>query len=185
MAVQTVLTITHGLETIATIESKLQKQATKPHEAAISVSGFFNALNGGDRRGSWTSTVNSGDAVAAHGTITLSSFVATNTFTIGNQVFTCESSGATGQNQFNVGGSDTLSAAAAVVVINSNTKLNSWLLATNALGVITVTCLNAGVFGNSVPIAISAHGSVSGSGFLTSGADPATTSAAVTYHLGV
>ena len=184
MAVQTTLTITHGTEAIQTIVNRILKSPSKPHEQLSALMGYFNALNGGDRNGKVVAQVNSGDAVAAHGTITLSSFVATDTFTIGSETFTCEASGATGQNQFNVGGSDTLSAAAAVLVINANTHLAQSVSATSAAGVITVTSKVPGRIGNYIGLAISAHGSVSAA-TLASGADATTYSTQNTYHAGV
>lgn len=183
--VQTTITITHAKETIGTIQNKLLKPASKPKEEADAIRNYANSIAGGDRDAKLAVQVNSGDAVAAHGTITLSSFVATNTLTVANQTFTCESSGASGNNQFNVGGTDTLSAAAAVVAINAHPNLKPYITATSALAVITITSLIPGEIGNSIVIAISAHGSVSGSGLLTSGANATTYSAQNTYHLGV
>ena len=180
----TTITIKHNLETIGTVESKLLKQSTKPREQAIAIREFFNALAGASRDAVVTTQVNSGEAVAAHGTITLSSMVATDTLTVAAIVFTCETSGATG-NQFNKGASDTLTAAAAVIAINANTHLSPYIVATSNAAVITITSLIPGEIGNSIAIAISAHGSVSGSGLLTSGANATTYSSLNTYHLGL
>lgn len=176
--------IKHNREVMQTIKDKLLKPISKPREQAVDLRNFFNALAGGDRDALLTVQVNSGDAVAAHGTVTFASFVATNTFTIANQVFTAETSGATGQNQFNIGGSDTLSAAAAVVVINSNTHINQFVVASSSGAVITVTCLVPGEIGNYIALAISAHGSVSAA-TLASGANATTYSTSNVYHLGL
>lgn len=161
------------------------KSASKQKEQAVSLRNFFHALAGAEHNAKLAVQVNSGDAVAAHGTITLASFVATNTITVGSQTFTCESSGASGNNQFNVGGSDTLTAAAAVVAINAHPTLSPYILATSALAVITITSLVPGDIGNSIKIAVSAHGTVTGSGLLTSGANATTYSTSNTYHYGV
>lgn len=184
MAIQTVITLTHATETIGTIQNKLLKPASKPKEQADAVRNYFNALAGKDRSGLMVAQVNSGDAVKAHGTITFSSFTAADTFTIGSETFTCESSGASGNNQFNKGGTDTLSAAAAVAKINAHPNLSQTCTATNVGAVITVTSLVPGKIGNYINIAISAHGSVSASA-LASGADAATYSTQNTYHYGV
>lgn len=181
-AIQTVITITHGTEVIQTIKDKLLRQSAKPKEECIALSGFFNAFAGGDRVGKHTVQVNSGDAVTASGTITFASFAATNTFTIGKTTVTCVASGATGA-QFNVGGTDTLSAAAAVVLINSLPALQTVCTATSVGAVITVVSKPAGLVGNNIPLAISVNGSVSGA-FLASGLDALTYTATNTYRSG-
>ncbi len=184
MSVQSVITITHAKEVIQTVQDKVLGQPSKPREEANKLRNFMNALAGGDRDAKLVVQVNSGDAVKASGTITFSSFTAADTFTIGSETFTCEASGATGNNQFNKGGTDTLSAAAAIAIINAHPNLKQTVLASNLAGVITVTCIVPGKIGNYINISISAHGSVSGS-VLASGADAATYSAQNTYHLGV
>lgn len=184
MAIQTTITVTHRSESIQTIKDKLLKPASKPKEQATALHGFFNALRGGDRDGKLVVQVNSGDAVAASGTITLASFVATNTITVGSETFTCEASGASGNNQFNIGGSDTLTASAAVAVINAHPNLSQTVSASSSGAVITITAKVAGRIGNYIPLAISAHGTVSAS-TLASGADATTYSSQNSYHLGV
>lgn len=108
----------------------------------------------------------------ASGTITLSSLVATDTVTVNGVVFTAVASGATG-NQFNVGGTDTITAAnlAAAINASSTAKVINVVTAAAVAAVVTVTAVQPGLAGNMNTIAISAHGSVSGSGFLTAGTD--------------
>lgn len=182
--IQTTITITHAKEVIGTIKNKMLKPASKPKEQADALRNFMNALAGGDRDAKLVVQVNSGDAVKASGTITFSSFTGADTFTIGSETFTCENSGAAGNNQFNKGGTDTLSAVAAVAIINAHPNLLQTVIATNVGAIITVTCLVPGKIGNYVNIAISAHGSVSAA-VLASGADAVTYSSQNTYHLGV
>jgi phage tail sheath gpL-like len=100
------------------------------------------------------------NAVKASGTITLSSHVATNTVTVNGIPFTCVASGATG-NQYNVGADDTETAVNLAAALNANTTLDGMLVATSALGVVTVTALVPGELGNAITLAISANGSVS------------------------
>lgn len=100
------------------------------------------------------------NAVRATGTITLSSHVATDTVTVNGITFTCVASGATG-NQYNVGGSDTLTAVALAAALNANSTLDGMIVATSASAVVTITALDPGELGNAVTLAISAHGSVS------------------------
>lgn len=182
-AIKTVISITHGNESYQTIADRLLKSTTKPKEEAVSVRNFFHALAGTDRNGKFDVEINTGDAVAASGTITLSSFVATDTVTIGAVVLTCVASGATGA-QFNVGGTDTLTAVNLAAKINAYAPLNQIVSATSALGVVTLACLVPGTIGNQVALAISAHGSVSAA-HLASGAQATTYSSVVTYKYGV
>lgn len=100
--------------------------------------------------------------VAATGTVTLSSMVATDTVTINGTVFTCVASGATG-NQFNVGGTDTITATNLAAAINASatTTVKGCVTALSAAAIVTVTCTIPGNIGNTQTLAISAHGSVS------------------------
>ena len=183
MSVQSQITITHAKETIGTVQNRVLGPASKPREEASKLRNYMNALAGGDRDAKLVVQVNSGDAVAASGTITFSSFVATNTITVGTQTFTASAS-PSGNNQFLVTGGDTLAAAAAAAKINAHPALSPYLSATAASGVITVTCTIPGDVGNNIPLAISAHGSVSAA-TLASGASATTYSTQNTYHLGV
>lgn len=120
-------------------------------------------------------TVSTGGTQAS-GTITLSSMVATDTVTINGVVFTAIASGATG-NQFNVGGTDTITATNLAATINASTsaKIVNQVLASSATNVVTVTALVSSSIGNLYTLAISAHGSVSGA-VLTGGVDGTTAS---------
>lgn len=182
--IQTVIQVKHNKEVIQTIKDKLLKSSTTPREACKSIRDFFHSMIGGNRDGQITLQVNSGDAAAATGTVTFSSFTGADTFTVGTETFTCENSGASGNNQFNKGGTDTLSAVAAVAVINAHPNLKQYITASNLAGVITVTCQQAGRIGNNISLAISAHGSVSAA-HLASGVDATTYSTQNVYHLGL
>lgn len=176
--------IKHNREVIQTIKDKVLKQASKPREQAIALRNLFNDLIGGNRDGQLTVQVNSGDAVSASGTVTFASFTAADTFTVGSETFTCETSGASGNNQFNKGGTDTLSAVAAIAKINAHPNLVQYISATSSSAIITITCIVPGRIGNNIPLAISAHGSVSAAK-LASGADATTYSTQNIYHLGL
>lgn len=181
---QTVITLTHGLESQQTIVNKLLHSASKVREELTSLRNFFHAAAGGDRSVKAVVQVNSGDAVAASGTITLSSFAAADTLTVGPEVFTSSAS-PSGNNQFLSTGGDTVVAAAAAAKIAAHPNLLQYISAVSALAVITLTSKVVGRIGNNLPIAISAHGSVSGSGKLTSGADATLYSSQNTYRSGV
>ncbi len=133
------------------------------------IGSYFSAIAGGIHTGRLTIATG---AVSASGTVTFSSIVATDTVTIGATVFTGSDS-SSGTAQFRTGGTDTTAAASLAAVINANTTTNKMVTATSALGVVTVTAQVPGLIGNFFPIAISAHGSVSGSGLLTSGTEDA------------
>lgn len=133
---------------------------------------YFRGLMGGAK----SASVYIGEtAVQASGTITLSSHVATDTVTVNGVTFTCVASGATG-NQYNVGGTDALTADALAAAINASVTalVSGYVTATSASGVVTVTAVQPGLSGNMFTLAISAHGSVSGAK-LTGGTDGTTT----------
>lgn len=92
-------------------------------------------------------------AIQASGTLTLSSTVATNAFTVNGVTFTCVASGA-GANQFNVGADDTATAVNAAAAINASVSalVAGYVTASSALGVVTVTAVDHGIFGNLVTI---------------------------------
>lgn len=114
-------------------------------------------------------------AVAATGTVTFSGISNNDTVTINGRIYTAKTSGASGLNQFNIGGSDAQAAINLAAAINADTSalISGVVTATAASGVVTLTCVTPGVLGNLVTIAISAHGSVSGGGLLASGAQDA------------
>lgn len=93
--------------------------------------------------------------IKASGIFTFVSVIATDVLAINGVDFTCVASGATG-NQFNVGGSDTLTAAAAAAAINASASAlvsgDAGVVATSALGVVTVTAITPGVTGNAITI---------------------------------
>lgn len=111
--------------------------------------------------------------VKATGTLTLTSVVATNTFAINGVTFTAVASGATG-NQFNVGVSDTLTAVNAAAAINASASAlvsgNAGVVATSALGVVTVTAKVPGVTGNAITLTGGTNIAASGAR-LTGGSD--------------
>lgn len=113
----------------------------------------------------------------ATGTLTLTSVVATNTFAINGVTFTAVASGATG-NQFNVGVSDTLTAASAAAAINASASAlvsgKAGVTATSALGVVTLTAITSGVTGNAITLAGGTNIAASGAR-LTGGSDGTTT----------
>lgn len=134
--------------------------------AGLKIKDYFKSIVSGIHPAAVQTKVN---LAYATGTITFSSLAAADTFTVAGTVFTAKTSGATGPLQFNLGADDTAAAANAVVAINTHATVLQIVSATSALGVVTLTAYLPGTIGNAIQTAISAHGSVSGSGFLTSG----------------
>jgi phage tail sheath gpL-like len=145
-------------ETEPTMQEILIAQAGDRVQAGKLLMNYVRSLLGGARSGKVITSLN---AVKATGTITLSSHVNTNTVTVNGIVFTCVSSGATG-NQYNVGADDTETATNLAAALNANATLDGMVVATSALGVVTLTATVPGEIGNALTLAISANGSVSG-----------------------
>lgn len=120
---------------------------------------YIEGLIGGNQLALVTITQN---RIQATGTLTFASVIATNTFLINGVTFTAVASGA-GANQFNVGVSDTLTAASAVAAINASVSALVMVTATSALGVITLTASASGTPGNAFTIS-SPNGTITASG---------------------
>ncbi len=96
--------------------------------------------------------VASTNAVQAAGLVTFTGApTAAETVTIANVVFTARASGATG-NEFNIGGSITLTAAALAAAINASTNLAGIVTATSNVGVVTITSVLSGKGGNGLAL---------------------------------
>jgi phage tail sheath gpL-like len=158
-----------------TVDSHLRQRSGDRPYTLMQIAKYLERLAAGG------SSVNSGTlitgAVKASGTVTLSSIVADDTVTINGRIYTGKDV-PSGAQQFLTGSTDTASATSLAAKINADTSplIAGVVTATSALGVVTVTCTVPGLVGNSVTIAISAHGSVSGSGKLASGAEASNTS---------
>lgn len=108
----------------------------------------------------------------ASNTVTLSSFVASDTVTVNGVVLTGSAS-PSGASQFKIGASDSATAINLAACINSATapaKILGCVYATVSGAVVTLTSYEPGAIGNLMTLAISAHGSVGGATF-SSGAD--------------
>lgn len=184
MATQTSITLTHDKEATVDIKARLQAANGHSRQEANLLIDFIAALASGVRMGSMNVGVDDGDGVAATGTVTFASLANNDTVTVGTQVFTAKTSGASGANQFNLGANDTDAATNFAAAVNAHASLLGVVTASPAAAVTTITSAVKGLIGNQIGIAISAHGSVSGSGKLTSGA-AANNSVINTYKFGV
>lgn len=133
--------------------------------AGLKLKDYFKMIVTGMRPASVQTKTN---MVYATGTITLSSFANNDTLTVHTVAFTVKTSGATGPLQFNLGADDTAAAANAVLAINAHATTSTMVVATSALGVITLNAYLPGAVGNGIATAISAHGTA-GAANLASG----------------
>ncbi len=127
---------------------------------------------------SFNGVVNAGGAPSSN-TITFTSFANTNTVTINGVVFTGTTAAPVSNQTFQIGASDTITAANLVRLINGTTgnsfglppaKVAGVVTATSAAGVVTLTATEPGAITNLYSLAISANGSVGGANF-TGGTD--------------
>lgn len=92
-------------------------------------------------------------AVQASGTLTCATVVATDTCAVAGVTFTAVADNATPTaTQFRIGTDDTSCAANLAAAINANATTSQYVIATSALGVVTIKALNAGVVGNLIAI---------------------------------
>lgn len=160
-----------------TMVQQYQRPTSSKFADIQAIAQMFEKLNSGGLFKSGSSAPNAvvsvvENEVAATGTLTLTSVVATNTFSINGVTFTGVASGATG-NQFNIGASDTLTAANMVTAINASATalVNTQVTASSATNVVTITALNKGYAGNAVTIA-SGGGTIVASGARLTGGTP-------------
>jgi len=135
-------------ENEADVRIELLSETGNRFDAGAKLMKYVRGLMGGFKSAKVRVGVN---AVKSSGTLTLVSAAATNTVTVSGQLFTAIASGATAA-QFNVGASDTLTAVNLADAINANTTINTWVSATSALGVVTVSALFPGILGNGIPL---------------------------------
>ena len=108
--------------------------------------------------------------VAASGTFTLTSAIATDAITIGKTTLTASST-PSGEDQWEIdGASDTLDAASLAACINANTVLNKIVIATSAAAVVTVTAHQKGILGNYINISSADSTIVASATYLADGA---------------
>lgn len=133
-------------ETAVNIISILNLSSGK-ETGLINLATYLRSLAGGSRDAAVSVLLG---AAQATGLVTFTGApTAAQTVTIGNIVFTARASGAVG-NEFNIGGTPTISATNLAAAINASASLRGRISATSALGVVTLTCVVPGVVGNSL-----------------------------------
>ncbi len=130
------------------VDSFLRLTTNGVRGSLVRIAQFIEAFSQGTTN--WTTVKVATGAVAAAGTATFTGRpTANDTITILNTVLTAKDSGANGTTQFNTSASVVATTAANLAAcINANTTLNKQVIATSALGVVTITALVAGVAGN-------------------------------------
>lgn len=122
----------------------------------VSIANAFRNL------GSWFQQIGQGGAnfngkvltgvVQATGAVTFSGApTAAETLSIANVTFTARASGASG-NEFNIGGTTTITATNLAAAINASANLSGKVTATSALGVVTLTSVVGGLVGNGLEL---------------------------------
>jgi hypothetical protein len=152
MAINTQIVITDSTTTVGDVTSRFSKAGSDKQQTNLIVNYLMSLLTRA-RNGKYTLQFQNGNAASSTGTLTLTSVVATNTCSINGITFTAIASGATG-NQFNVGGTDTITATnlAAVISASVTAGVTGIVVATSALGVVTVSAALAGAHGNGYTI---------------------------------
>jgi hypothetical protein len=170
MAADTTIRVIHSKSRAAL--DKLIVSSGSPKQMALRLAEYFTALASGHEQGTLEVYVGGTTGVAASATATFASIVADNVVTINGVAFTAKDSGATG-NEFNIGASDTTAAAACAAAINASVtaKIAGYVSATSSGAVVTISALRKGVGGNMFTLTKTGNPiTVTGSGFLTSGA---------------
>lgn len=185
MASQTKITLTYDKDSTVDIKNRLQNYAFSKYGQAELLLNELGRMQGGVLNAAVTTVVDDGNAVAASGTVTCAITVATNTVTIAGVVFTCVASGATG-NQFNVGGTDTITATSLAAAVNSSVSAAvAGVVSAASVGpVVTVSCVATGPVGNLVSLA-SSGATVAVSGATLSGGVASTNPQSVSYRFGI
>lgn len=142
---------------VGALVEQMKTSSDMPHKSLIAMAQLIEKMASGHASGVVDVQTASASPVAAAGTITLTyaNLDANDTVTIGGQTITCKASGATAGTQFNKETDATVSAANLVTAINANTVLSKHIVATSALGVMTLTALLKGTIGNLIVMSTS------------------------------
>jgi phage tail sheath gpL-like len=135
-----------------------------------SLQDFLKACAGGSYNYKMDLTSSATSPVAASGTFTLTSAIATDAITIGKTTLTASSTPAN-ENEWEIdGASDTLDAASLAAAINAHSVLSTIVLASSATNVVTVTAHVRGILGNYINISSADATIVASATYLASGA---------------
>lgn len=153
--------------------NKDTSEMAKVGQATQNMQRICNMLNGmkaGVLRGEITVAANSANPVAASGTLTLTSAVATDAVTIGAITLTASSTPAN-ENQWEIDGADNAADAASLAAcINVHSVLSKVVSAKSVGAVVTVTAIVPGAAGSQIPLSSADATIVASSAFLAGGA---------------
>lgn len=136
----------------ATFIAKTLPGNTVPHRSFENLARYFDAIAGGVYDGKVKEITGAVNSIA---TITVTSTGPTNneTASVANQTITAKTSGANPVNgEFNINASATVVATGIALAINSIVALSGVVVATSALGVVTITAAAPGIIGNGLQI---------------------------------
>ena len=139
--------------TIATekVDTTTFLKAGQNSENLKRISSYINQIAYGTKAASVDISDSSSAPVAASGTFTLGSAIATDAVTIGQETFTASST-PSGENEWEIDGADdTADAASLAAAINAHSTIGEQITATSALGVVTITATAKGSWANQVP----------------------------------
>lgn len=155
----------------------LFKQASQDRENLNRLINLLSGVNIGAIQATVDVQSASADPVAASGTLTLVSAIATDAVTIGKTTLTASSTPAN-ENQWEIDGADDAADAASLAAaINAHSVLSTIVSATSASNVVTIRALQKGVVGNHIALS-SADATITASAtYLANGAGGATNAA--------
>lgn len=180
------MVITLKLEESETVlTQKYQLNSERKKEQALALSQLFKNLASGDKRGIIDVQTSSANPVAASGTFTLDTVIATDAVTVGGTTFTGTDTPSTNLHFDTDAGSDALIAASLASAINNHPDASDIVTASANGAVVTVTAKQEGEVGNEI-VFTSADATItaSGSGKLAGGTGGAI-EAPTTYNLGL
>lgn len=156
----------------------------KPREAALATSALIKDMASGLHRGVLYIQTGSAAPVAASGTLTLVSAIATDAITIGTTTFTATSTPSLSTDWEIDGASDTLDAASLAAAINAHATVSQIVTASSAVNVVTITAKQKGVVGNFIPLS-SADATITASAAFLEGGTGGVTETGSTFSLGL
>lgn len=167
----------------AVLQRLLQPGVNETEKFKQELCAYIKSL-GTIRQGSIDVQTGSANPVAASGTLTLVSAVATDAITIGAVTMTATSTPSLETDWEIDGADDTADAAALAAAINAHSTLSQIVTATSSAGVVTITAKQKGVVGNYIPLS-SGDATITASGAFLAGGTGGAAEAAVTYSLGL
>jgi phage tail sheath gpL-like len=165
-------------------KQKYQLDASKPKEQAQALSQMFKDLASGHKRARLDVQTASTDPVAASGTFTLDTVIATDVVVVGPITFTGTDTPTTALHFDTSLATDALIAANLAQVINAHPTTSLVVHASAAGDVVTITAKQKGVIGNFIAISSPDSTITASAAFLASGTGGAQDTA-VSYPLGI